>query len=132
MFSKSGTNTPVPGGATASNLHKIQYHEPLDETITWIKDWYCPNLSNDLSDDAINDSVRLKGWYKTNINHKNGNVLYNPDDVLNLNDWKYYRDTPMSKETSGQTSSEDSNMDIDEVKKLGAAIKYEDDGLGRL
>ncbi|EGW35161.1 uncharacterized protein SPAPADRAFT_48195 [Spathaspora passalidarum NRRL Y-27907] len=134
MFSKSGTNTPIPGGV--AHINKIQYHEQLDETITWIKDWYSPNLSNDLSDDAINDSVRLKGWYKTNINHKNGNSLaYNPDDVLNLNEWKYYTESTSMTDSNQSSSSDSSNgsaMDVDEVKQLGAAIRYEDDGLGRL
>lgn len=135
MFSKSGTNTPNPG----ASYNKVQYHEQLDETITWIKDWYSPNLSIDLSEDPMNDAVRLKGWYKTNINHKSHKhpLNYNPVDALDLNEWRYYKESEQTEGNSNNNSSGSSNdggstdgemngdnMDVD--KDLGAAIRCED------
>ncbi|KAG7665461.1 uncharacterized protein J8A68_001149 [[Candida] subhashii] len=128
MFSKSGTNTPNP----SSSINKIQYHEQLDETITWIKDWYSPNLSTDplSQEDAMNDAVRLKGWYKTNINHKNSKnqLTYNPVDTLDLNQWRYYKEidntsTNIDNDSSTNETNDD-NMEID--KELGSAIRFDD------
>lgn len=72
MFSVSGTSTPVP------NFITVTHHEQLGPNVTWINDWY-----------SI-DNVALKGWFKTNINHKN-NPSVRPDDrdILDLNEWRF-------------------------------------------
>lgn len=82
MFSASGTNTPIPFNANTP------FHEQLGETVTWIRDWYSPNL--DLESETTIDTVKLKGWYKTNINHKNNpSIKLSVDDTLDLESWKY-------------------------------------------
>lgn len=85
MFSHSQSQTPIPSG--------IQYHEKLAETVTWVKDWYTPQLT--LNTENVPNLIRLKGWYKTNINHKAGTSLrLSEDDVLDLSNWKYGHSTP--------------------------------------
>ncbi|KAK6456790.1 uncharacterized protein RJT20DRAFT_126846 [Scheffersomyces xylosifermentans] len=127
MFSQSGTNTPISSGFNA-----VQYHEQLGETVTWIKDWYTPNLSNTSSDDAIAESVKLKGWFKTNINHKNtASLNANPHDTLDLNEWKYYKDVPITDHSNRSPSSvsnfvkdEEESKGMVSNKELESAIKF--------
>lgn len=84
MFSHSQSQTPIPTQG--------QYHEKLAETVTWVKDWYIPQLPS--SSESIPQSIRLKGWFKTNINHKSSTQLrLSSDDVIDLSSWKYIKDT---------------------------------------
>ncbi|RCK55899.1 hypothetical protein Cantr_05785 [Candida viswanathii] len=147
MFSQSGTQTPVPSSQHGNQLQKIQFHEVLGETVTWVNDWYLPNLSNspsrhidtttaattgaaaaaaaaavlsqaglaedDSATPAISDSIRLKGWHKTNINHKQSSNVLNPNDILDLSKWKYFKD-PVAETEEDKTSN---GAEITEVKK---------------
>ncbi|KAK6460655.1 hypothetical protein DFJ63DRAFT_320802 [Scheffersomyces coipomensis] len=153
MFSRSGTHTPVlspmnsihqsPGTphplshsttvASTNNHyhphHNRNYnprHEPVDDTVTWVKDWYSPTLVSSQSKDddstaSLVDSIKLKGWVKTNLNHKllnqsssssNSNV-YNPNDILDLNQWKYYNGVPIT-DHSRKSSIVDRVLDNDD------------------
>lgn len=137
MFSQSGTQTPVPSSQHGNQLQKVQFHEVLGETVTWVNEWYLPNLitssnlgeSNvivnqpSLEDDsatpAISDSIRLKGWHKTNINHKQSNNVLNPNDILDLSTWKYFK-TPMVDET--QIPSNGTETPIKKEEPVGSGV----------
>lgn len=127
MFSQSGTNTPIP-----SNVNVVQYHEQLGETVTWVKDWYSPNLTSNSSEDGISDSVRLKGWFRTNMNHKNSSSLsYSHQDVLDLNQWRYHKTSIHAVESTNSVSDSTGLVDTNEEsqakvssKELESAIKF--------
>lgn len=98
MYSHSQSQTPIPSG--------ISYHEKLAETVTWVKDWYTPQLT--LTSENVPNLIRLKGWFKTNMNHKAASTLrLSQDDVLDLANWKYGHHIPQEivveevKETPG-------------------------------
>ena len=170
MFSHSGTQTPVSASYQQQSQphqlqNKVQFHEQLDETITWINDWYSPNLINnntirdanynksgqfvhysvdtnkghqghsnrvstinnfeeENSTPAVNDSIRLKGWHRTNLNHKHGesNEHYNnlnPSDVLDLNKWRYFNEVNQNENNTTMTTNKDAGVS-------SAAVKQED------
>lgn len=154
MFSQSGTQTPVPSSQHGNQLQKIQFHEVLGESITWVNDWYLPNLCNNsnqldstisniptantttttttsssslnqtgLDDDigtpAISDLIILKGWHKTNINHKQSNNILNPNDILDLSKWKYFK-IPVIEEPENTTNG--SENEIKKVEQTGGVL----------
>lgn len=85
MFTASQSQTPVPSAAP--------YHEKLAETVTWVRDWYTPDLSS--TSDNVPSLIKIKGWFKTNINHKAATSLkLSQDDVLDLSKWKYLPPPP--------------------------------------
>ncbi|KAI5951627.1 hypothetical protein KGF54_004701 [Candida jiufengensis] len=166
MFSQSGTSTPVPSSASSQNKNVIPIHDQINDSITWVYDWYSPNFNNPFSNNmtngnynidtnngsTINDSttanttniqndnlqnfnsLKLKGWFKTNFNHKSNTfkqqILTN-DSYLNLNSnkWKYLKDSSITPpidedivikeqtvepvgEGEGQVESENVKLDI--------------------
>lgn len=124
MFSASGTNTPIPYNANTP------FHEQLGETVTWIRDWYSPNL--DLESDSTIDTVKLKGWFKTNINHKNDpSIKLSINDTLDIEKWKYL--PPVEKKVV--VEAEEKKVEADEKveeetelsKELLSAISMETD-----
>ncbi|KAK6200095.1 uncharacterized protein RJT21DRAFT_40256 [Scheffersomyces amazonensis] len=153
MFSNSGTSTPVLSNNTTTMQYNINpHHEPLDDTVTWVKDWYSPALTTSAQDDGTSlvESVKLKGWFKTNLNHKKPNRNnYNPNDILDLNQWKYYKGVPITDHSrkssivdiidgnSNDSDEEYSNRNINKIGNLGeessstaelaAAISFKND-----
>lgn len=174
MFSHSGTQTPVSASYQQQLQphqlqNKVQFHEQLDETITWINDWYSPNLINnsnvkeinysksgqfvsysvdtnkthqgqsnrvsainnfeeESSTPAINDSVRLKGWHRTNLNHKQGdnnensNNL-NPNDVLDLTKWRYFNEFNQNENNTTIATNTDVGVTSADIKQESPASK---------
>lgn len=80
MFSQSQSQTPIPAG---------NYHEKLADTVTWVNDWYVPALSSN-NETTMASLMRLKGWFKTNKQHKVINDLAIQDnEVLDLSQFPY-------------------------------------------
>ncbi|ODV77552.1 uncharacterized protein CANTADRAFT_23667 [Suhomyces tanzawaensis NRRL Y-17324] len=114
MFSASGTNTPIPGGAAA-------YHDQLGENVTWVKDWYNPATSYDANGEGTLDTIRLKGWFKTSTSHKNNaSVKLEANDVLDLSQWKYFKEVKVE-----QKPEEVKEVKVD--KDLESAISFNKD-----
>ena len=79
--------------------------------MTWIRDWYSPNL--DLESDSTIDTVKLKGWFKTNINHKNDpSIKLSINDTLDIEKWKYL--PPVEKKVV--VEAEEKKVEADEKK----------------
>ncbi|WLF77136.1 hypothetical protein PVL30_000845 [Lodderomyces elongisporus] len=138
MFSQSGTGTPVPTNAKNA---PVPIHDTIGDSVTWVYDWYSPNF-NEANTGAIvmsktgresteiqylnNNNIgplQLKGWFKTNHNHKSGFAKYDQDAnaTLDLTEakWQYMRKF--------------SNEDIVEkealVRSNNSAVKTEDTAL---
>ncbi|KAL6453277.1 hypothetical protein SBY92_004844 [Candida maltosa Xu316] len=145
MFSQSGTQTPVPS-SQQPQAHKVQFHEILGETVTWVNDWYLPNLTNsptpivalnttevnlpanldeDRATPAISDSIRLKGWHKINKNHKQDTAVLNPNDILDLTKWKYFREPLRDDDDEGPVEPENPIKKEEAVREFGEAIKFD-------
>ncbi|CAK9435513.1 uncharacterized protein LODBEIA_P02400 [Lodderomyces beijingensis] len=134
MFSNSESNTPAPTSKNAT----VPIHETIGESITWVNDWFSPNFnslntSNMLLSNAGSEScepqylnsnnansLQLRGWFKTNHNHKPGDFkTQEGHDFLDLSSskWRYLKNL-------GEDAM-DSDLKVNEkVKKESAASEY--------
>lgn len=71
------TPQPTPNDQTPRLTTPMPFHVQLGENVTWVNDWYSF------------DNANLKGWVKTNVNHKSG-VKLEPTDIIDLSKWKYH------------------------------------------
>ncbi|KAK7679501.1 hypothetical protein QCA50_017402 [Cerrena zonata] len=84
-FTRSVTpSTPVGPGRPPQTHHTVQ-------SVTWVNDWYNPTEDFGSVDFA---NIKLKGWYRDDSIPKKDNS-FNPNDVLDLAQWKYYKEVPL-------------------------------------
>ncbi|KAI5969946.1 hypothetical protein CANMA_000986 [Candida margitis] len=106
MFSQSGTNTPVP----SSRNVPIPIHDTIGESITWINDWFSPDFNHaDKGEEIQNaNSLQLKGWVKTNQNHKSNTLRNGLNSYIELNQskWSYLKKETKQEETQGFAKQE--------------------------
>lgn len=116
MFSHSQSQTPIPAG---------NYHEKLAETVTWVKDWYVPVLLSNNENNMAN-SMRLMGWFKTNMSHKQvTDLTINDNDVLDLNQFPYQQSETVAEKVE---TGEDTTLGLDKLELHNALSLDKDEG----
>ncbi|CAH6720672.1 hypothetical protein CLIB1444_04S05336 [[Candida] jaroonii] len=91
---------------------------PRDKS-TWINDYFKPGLD----DSPIPDTIKLKGWFKSDLGNKKQFVI-NDKDVLDLSKMKYYEEVPIVNHSEDKEEKEELNK--------GLTTKSEDDQISSL
>ncbi|KAI3405820.2 hypothetical protein KGF56_001427 [Candida oxycetoniae] len=140
MFSQSGTNTPVP---SSKNNAPLPIHDTICESITWVNDWFSPSFINvntvsfSTENQAGNgstdpqfignntgSSLHLKGWFKTNQNHRQDTLKQAPINScfdLTSSKWKYLKTTTTNEDV---TDSDELDKDTESVKREDTAADF--------
>ncbi|CAI5756673.1 unnamed protein product [Candida verbasci] len=121
--SQQDTDTPQPQSQPQSQP-QYQIHEQLNDSITWVKDWHSPFIKHQriLEQDS---PIKIKSWYKTNINHKNlsdNNLNY----FLDLTKFKYFKNVDIdlnSNNSSDNQSQKSEDHHSAENQEFSNAIK---------
>lgn len=119
MYARSSTNTPAP---------PRRRPEQLDSSITWVNDWYIPDSFSVLEGKSIPFNLKLKGWYKTDMDHSSNQFRnFNHDDALDLNKWKYYSEVPIIDHNALSGKDEASGLGEEMKSNLSSVVTFQSD-----